>query len=70
MSAIGQILGLVETKVKEMLGDLLGHNKEQDAKLADLEKRVAALEGKKPAAAPAAKTVRAGTASAKGQAHS
>lgn len=67
MSAIGQILGVVETRVKEMLADLLGHNKEQDARLADLEKRVAALEaGARKPAAPAAKAARPGTAQAKG----
>jgi len=67
MSAISQILDQVETRVKELLGDLLGHNKEQDAKLADLELRVAALEGAAPKKAAAARPT---AASASGKASS
>jgi hypothetical protein len=60
MSAIGQITGLVEAKVREVLGDLLGHNKKQDARLDAVEKRLDALEAK-PAPATAAKAAPAKT---------
>lgn len=70
MSAIGQILGLVESKVAELLEKVTAHEKKQDARLDALEKTVAELTARPvKSAAPAPKaTARAGTATAKGQA--
>lgn len=73
MSAIGQILGTVEAKVRELLSHVTDHEAEQDKRLDDLERRVKALESSTGSTAArkatAAKTVRAGAAEAKGQAN-
>jgi cell division septum initiation protein DivIVA len=50
MSAIGQILGVVEDKVRELLTDFVQKNKQQDDRLDKIEKRLDALETPSPAA--------------------
>lgn len=67
MSAIGQILGTVDARVRELVSSLKAHNKAQDARLDALEKRVADLEERlqPPTSKPtAAKAAPAKTASA------
>jgi hypothetical protein len=49
MSALGSILAAVEERVTALLSEFTRRDDEQDAKLADLEQRVTALEGEKPA---------------------
>ena len=73
MSAIGQILDAVETRVRELLTKVTEHERKQDKRLDDLEAAVARLESAtggsaaRKATAPAA-TARAGTAKASGKA--
>lgn len=50
MSAIGQLLETVETKVRELLTDFVQKNKEQDKRLDQIEGRLDALEHPAPAA--------------------
>jgi cell division septum initiation protein DivIVA len=57
MSAIGQILGVVEDKVRELLTDFVQKNKQQDDRLDKIEKRLDALEA--PASSAARKTTQA-----------
>lgn len=57
MSAIGQILGQVEDKVRELLADFVQKNKQQDGRLDAIEERLDALET--PPSSAARKTTQA-----------
>ncbi len=71
MSAIGQLLDTVETKVRELLTDFVQKNQEQDKRLDKIEERLDKLGA--PASSSAAKkttSTRAGAASASAKADS
>jgi hypothetical protein len=70
MSAIGQLLDTVETKVRELLTDFVLKNKEQDGRLDKIEERLDALETPPPSAAKKTTSTRAGAASTSAKADS
>lgn len=73
MSAIGQILGLVEAKVADLLAGFTSSEDEQNQRLSVLEDKVKALESARTPAAkatPSKTAAAAKTAQAKGTAHS
>lgn len=71
MSLVGQILDTVEAKVRELLHRVTERDDAQDARLDDLEARVAALEtGTGTTAARKATAAKAATAGAKATATS
>lgn len=65
MSATAALRELVETVVGQITGTLRAKDTEQDKKLADLDKRVSALEDRLSPAAKKATTARPASAGAK-----